>query len=122
MDVAPDYRRLDLLLRVPPPLELLEVLPRCSPLEPLPLVPRLARLRERVKAGLAHERSKGQKLGRPKVRRDRDKDSKIIRQMRAEGDSYAEIADALGRSKADVYRVCMTLGCMEGGSTSPMSC
>jgi DNA invertase Pin-like site-specific DNA recombinase len=70
-------------------------------------------IRERVKAGLAHARAKGQRLGRPKIRRDHDKDSRVIRQMRAEGDSYGEIAVALGRSKADVYRVCMTLGCSE---------
>jgi putative DNA-invertase from lambdoid prophage Rac len=68
-------------------------------------------IRERVKAGLAHARSKGQKLGRPKVRRDRDKDAKAIRRMRAEGQSYGEIAEELGRSKADVYRVAATLGC-----------
>jgi hypothetical protein len=30
-------------------------------------------------------RSKGQKLGRPKVRRDRDQDAKVIRRMRDEG-------------------------------------
>ena len=52
----------------------------------------------------AHARSKGQTLGRPKVRRERDKDAKVIRQMRAEGDSYGEIADALGRTKSDIYR------------------
>lgn len=45
------------------------------------------------------------------MKRGRDKDAKAIRQMRAEGDSYSEIADALGRSKADVYRVATTLGC-----------
>jgi|SRR5271157_1905102 len=49
-------------------------------------------IRERVRAGLAHARSKGRKLGRPKIRRDRDHDAKTIRQMRAEGDSYGEIA------------------------------
>jgi DNA invertase Pin-like site-specific DNA recombinase len=70
-------------------------------------------IRERVKAGLAHARSKGQRLGRPKIKRDRDKDAKIIRQMRAEGDSYGEIAEALDRTKSDIYRVCMTLGCSE---------
>ena len=58
-------------------------------------------IRERVRAGLAHARSKGQKLGRPRVRRDRDHDAKTIRKMRAEGQSYSEIADELGRSKAD---------------------
>jgi putative DNA-invertase from lambdoid prophage Rac len=68
-------------------------------------------IRERVRAGLAHARSKGQKLGRPNVHRERDKDAKAIRRMRAEGDSYAEIADAMGRTKSDIYRVCMTLGC-----------
>jgi DNA invertase Pin-like site-specific DNA recombinase len=68
-------------------------------------------IRERVKAGLAHARSKGQKLGRPRVRRDRDRDAKVIRQMRAEGDSYGEIGEALGRTKSDIYRVCTTLGC-----------
>ena len=79
-------------------------------------------IRERVKAGLAHARSKGQKLGRPKVRRDRDEDAKVIRRMRAEGDSYGEIAEALGRTKSDIYRVCMTLGCQadSASTASPM--
>lgn len=70
-------------------------------------------------AGLAHARSKGQKLGRPKVSRDRDKDAKVIRRMRAEGDSYGEIAEALGRTKSDIYRVCMTLGCQPYGENAP---
>src|ERR1039457_455609 len=70
-------------------------------------------IRERVKAGLAQARAKGQRLGRPKVKRDRNKDAKIIRQMRAEGDSYGEIAEALDRTKSDISRVCMTLGCSE---------
>ena len=80
-------------------------------------------IRERVKAGLAHARSKGQKLGRPKVRRDRDQDAKIIRKMKAEDQSYGEIAEELGRSKADVYRVATTLGCQSDGAStaSPMS-
>ena len=80
-------------------------------------------IRERVRAGLAHARSKGQKLGRPKIRRDRDKDTKVICKMRAEGDSYGEIAEALGRTKSDVYRVCMTLGCQSdrASAASPIS-
>jgi DNA invertase Pin-like site-specific DNA recombinase len=78
-------------------------------------------IRERVKAGLAHARSKGQKLGRPKVRRDRDEDAKVIRRMRAEGDSYGEIAEALGRTKSDIYRVCMTLGCQPDGASTARS-
>ena len=79
-------------------------------------------IRERVKAGLAHARGKGKKLGRPTIRRERDKDAKAIRLMRAEGDSFGEIADALGRTKSDIYRVCMTLGCTDRASTGPMSC
>src|ERR1039458_9480227 len=39
-------------------------------------------IRERVRAGLAHARSKGQRLGRPKVRRERDQDAKVNRKMR----------------------------------------
>jgi DNA invertase Pin-like site-specific DNA recombinase len=81
-------------------------------------------IRERVKAGLAHARSKGQKLGRPRVRRERDKDAKAIRRMRGEGQSYGVIAKELGRSKADVYRVATTLGCEAdpGSDASPINC
>ena len=68
-------------------------------------------IRERVKAGIAHARARGKRLGRPTVRRDHDKDAKVIRQMRADGDSYGEIAEALGRTKSGVYRVAMTLRC-----------
>jgi DNA invertase Pin-like site-specific DNA recombinase len=80
-------------------------------------------IRERVKAGLAHARSKGQELGRPKVRRDHDRDAKIIRRMRSDGDSYGEIAGALGRTKSDIYRVCMTLGCQpdDASAASPIN-
>src|ERR1035437_7012677 len=68
-------------------------------------------IQERVRAGLALARSKGKTLGRPKVKRDRDKDAKRIRQLRDDGQSYREIADELGRSTMDVYRVGITLGC-----------
>ena len=68
-------------------------------------------IQERVKAGLVLARSKGTTLGRPKVKRERDKDAKRIRQMRDEGQSYREIAEELGRSTMDVYRVGITLGC-----------
>jgi DNA invertase Pin-like site-specific DNA recombinase len=72
-------------------------------------------IRERVKAGLTLARSKGTRsgkaIGRPKVKRERDKDAKRIRQLREEGQSYREIAEELGRSTMDVYRVGMTLGC-----------
>lgn len=52
-------------------------------------------------------RSKGRTLGRPKVRRDHDRDAKRIRQLRDEGQSYREIAEELGRSTMDVHRVAM---------------
>ena len=78
-------------------------------------------IRERVKAGLAHARSKGRIGGRPKVKRERDKDAKLIRGMRAGGDSYNEIAEELGRSKADIYRVCMALGCASDQAATPIS-
>src|SRR5271167_3068115 len=73
-------------------------------------------IRERVKAGLAHARSKGRVGGRPVVDRKHDKHAKIIRQMRADGESYTEIGDALGRSRSDIRRVCMTLGCSASGA------
>jgi len=68
-------------------------------------------IQERVRAGLVRARSKGQTLGRPKVKRERDRDAKRIRKMREEGQSYREIAEELGRSTMDVYRVGITLGC-----------
>ena len=68
-------------------------------------------IRERVKAGLANAARKGHYAGRPKVNRTADPDARVIRKLRDEGQSYGEIANELGRSKSDVYRVCMTLGC-----------
>ena len=47
-----------------------------------------------------------------------EQDAKVIRQMRAEGDSYGEIAEALGRTKSDIYRICITLGCQPDGASS----
>jgi DNA invertase Pin-like site-specific DNA recombinase len=68
-------------------------------------------IRERVLAGLADAKAKGTQLGRPAVKREHDKDARKIKAMRDAGDSYGEIAAELGRSKTDIYRVCMTLGC-----------
>lgn len=68
-------------------------------------------IRERVKAGLVHARAKGHFGGRPRVRRERDKDAKTIRQMRNDGDSFSEIAEELGRSRSDIVRVCGALNC-----------
>ena len=68
-------------------------------------------IQERVRGGLAKAKADGTVLGRPKKNRKADKDAAAIRKMRGDGDSYGEIASALGRSKADIYRTCMTLGC-----------
>jgi hypothetical protein len=40
--------------------------------------------------------------------------------MRDEGQSYGEIATELRRSKSDVYRVCMTLGCESAAEAGVM--
>jgi DNA invertase Pin-like site-specific DNA recombinase len=69
------------------------------------------RLSERVQAGLERAKAQGRVGGRPKVKRERDPDAKKIRRMRGEGQSYGEIAEELGRSKADVFRVASALGC-----------
>jgi DNA invertase Pin-like site-specific DNA recombinase len=68
-------------------------------------------IRERVKSGLKNAAAKGHFPGRPKTNRSKDKDAAVIRKLRDEGQSYGEIGIELGRSKSDVYRVCMTLGC-----------
>jgi len=77
--------------------------------------------KERIKAGLVVARSKGRTLGRPKVKRERDKDAKAIKKLRNEGQSYGEIATELGRSKSDIYRVCMTLGCTAANRESTLA-
>ena len=58
------------------------------------------------------------------MKRERDRDAKTIRRMRGEGQSYGEIAEELGRSKADVYRVATTLGCQSDSVSAaiPVSC
>jgi DNA invertase Pin-like site-specific DNA recombinase len=81
------------------------------------------RLSERVLAGLERAKAQGRVGGRPRVRRERDPDAKLIRQMRDAGQSYGEIADELGRTKSDIYRVCVTLGCQsDGANACSMSC
>jgi DNA invertase Pin-like site-specific DNA recombinase len=68
------------------------------------------RLSERVQAGLQRARAEGRVGGRPTVDRASDPDTKEIRKLREDGQSYGEIATELGRSKSDIYRICMTLG------------
>jgi DNA invertase Pin-like site-specific DNA recombinase len=55
---------------------------------------------ERVKAGLRNARAKGKKLGRPRVYPD----SHRIGTLRAEGLSWAKIAERLGLGEGTVYR------------------
>ncbi len=78
------------------------------------------RLSERVTAGLERARKQGRVGGRPKVRRDRDKDKATIQQLREDGQSLQEIADELGRSKSDIARVVRTLGCAAAASAPVM--
>lgn len=69
------------------------------------------RISERTLAGLERARAKGRIGGRPRIKRERDKDAKRIRQLRDEGQSYSDIADELGRSRSDIARVCQALCC-----------
>ena len=75
---------------------------------------------ERVIAGLERARKQGRVGGRPKVRRDRDRDAATIRQLREDGQSLQDIADELGRSKADIARVVQALGCADVASAPVM--
>jgi DNA invertase Pin-like site-specific DNA recombinase len=79
------------------------------------------RLSERTLAGLERARKQGRVGGRPKVNRLRDKDAAKIRRLRDDGQSYQEIADELGRSRADIHRVCVTLGCSPSASTPSLT-
>ncbi len=66
-------------------------------------------IRERVRAGLAHARSKGVRLGRRAVDRKRDRDATKIARLRANGLSYAQIGQRLNRSTDSVWRICKAL-------------
>jgi DNA invertase Pin-like site-specific DNA recombinase len=78
------------------------------------------RLSERTLAGLERARNQGRVGGRPRIKRERDKDAKRIRELREDGQSYTEIADELGRSRSDIARVCQTLGCSPAFSAPVM--
>jgi DNA invertase Pin-like site-specific DNA recombinase len=79
------------------------------------------RISERTLAGLERARAKGRIGGRPKIKRERDRDAAKIRQLRDEGQSYQEIADELGRSRSDIGRVCQTFGCATAAPAQAMS-
>lgn len=56
---------------------------------------------ERVRAGLRNARAKGKRLGRPRVIVDRAR----IGRLRAQGLSWAKIAEQLGVGEGTVYRL-----------------
>jgi DNA invertase Pin-like site-specific DNA recombinase len=60
-------------------------------------------IRERVRSGIASARAKGQKFGRPRV-----SESAIasVRQLRAQGKSYSQIAAVSGISRTKVAELC----------------
>jgi DNA invertase Pin-like site-specific DNA recombinase len=55
---------------------------------------------ERVKAGLRNAKAKGKRIGRPRIFIDRTK----IASLRADGLSWAKIAERLGVGEGTVYR------------------
>jgi DNA invertase Pin-like site-specific DNA recombinase len=59
---------------------------------------------ERVRAGLRNARAKGKRLGRPRVVVDRAR----ISHLRAQGLSWATIAEELGIGEGTVYRLALT--------------
>jgi DNA invertase Pin-like site-specific DNA recombinase len=73
---------------------------------------------ERVKAGLRNARAKGKKLGRPRVYPDPQR----IASLRAEGLSWARIAERLGVGEGTVYRAAQASAKIhsQGGNTSPL--
>ncbi len=59
-----------------------------------------ALIRERVKAGLAHARTKGQQLGRPRLKIDPAR----VKSLRKDGRSIRQIAQTLHISPASVHK------------------
>ena len=57
--------------------------------------------RERVRAGLRNARAKGKRLGRPRVHANTAR----IAALRAQGLSWAKIAEELGVGEGTVYRL-----------------
>jgi DNA invertase Pin-like site-specific DNA recombinase len=60
-------------------------------------------IRERVKSGIAAARAKGRKFGRPRVS---ESVIALIRELRAQGKSYSQIAAASGISRTKVSELC----------------
>jgi DNA invertase Pin-like site-specific DNA recombinase len=66
-------------------------------------------IQERVKAGLRNARSKGKRLGRPRVYADGHK----IAELRALGSSWADICSSLHLSKGTAQRALIDCGSSE---------
>lgn len=60
-------------------------------------------IRERVKSGIAAARAKGRKFGRPRVS---ESAIALIRELRAQGKSYSQVAAASGISRTKVSELC----------------
>ena len=78
------------------------------------------RLSERTLAGLERARKQGRVGGRPKVKRQHDRDAAKIRQMREDGESFRQMADQLGRSHTDIARVCAALNYAPAATSTPV--
>jgi len=73
---------------------------------------------ERVRAGLRHARSKGKKLGRPRVAADAAK----IAALREQGLSWAAIGDRLGIGEGTAYRAAQSSAKKVAGAVSLTCC
>jgi DNA invertase Pin-like site-specific DNA recombinase len=62
-------------------------------------------IRDRVRSGIALAKSRGKRLGRPRVVVDRLR----IATLRKDGRSWAEICDAMGISKGTAQRAVLSL-------------
>ena len=74
-------------------------------------------IRDRVRSGLPHAKSRGRKLGRPPVAVDASK----VASLRAEGRSWAAISTELGIGKGTAQRACACLPknlCKEASATA----
>lgn len=60
-------------------------------------------IRERVKSGISAARAKGRKFGRPRVS---ESAIAFVHQLRAQGQSYSQIAAASGVSRTKVSELC----------------
>jgi putative DNA-invertase from lambdoid prophage Rac len=77
-----------------------------------------ALIRERVRAGLRHARSKGKRLGRPRVAVDGSR----VAELRAEGLSWAAVGERLGIGEGTAYRAAQSSAKRVAGAVSRTCC